>query len=120
MLWLWRLFAGISARRPHYRSHVGPREIYGGRSGNGAVFLRVVPFSSVSDFQPITCTHLDPHDALTRWTSGRSLRIYQQTTTTNWREFDRKMIFTWICVWLYFLFYLDLLFTLRSLLLGIT
>jgi len=59
-----------------YRSHVSPREIYGGRSGNGAVFLRVLPFSSVSD---VLCTNLDPHDALTRWTNRRRLGIDQQT-----------------------------------------
>jgi len=62
-----------------FRSHSSPREIYGGRSGNEAVFLRVLPFSPVSDVLPVLCTHLNPHDALTRWTNGRSQRIFQQT-----------------------------------------
>ena len=66
-----------SSSEARYRSRVSPREIYGGRSGNEAVFVRVLPLSSVSDVLPILCTHLDPHDALSRWTNGRSLGIYQ-------------------------------------------
>jgi hypothetical protein len=44
-----------------FRSHVSLREICGGRSGNGTLFLRVFPFFPVNDVLPVLCTYLDPH-----------------------------------------------------------
>lgn len=112
-----------------FQSHVIPCEIRGGRSGNGAVLLRVPPFSPTGT-TVFPCQWRSTNSLYSSWSTWCSYQMDKRAkpgnlpTSSAVSEIGDNSIEKWfyleICLVIYFLFYSDLLFTLRPLLLRIT
>ena len=117
MIWLWRLFAGLSARRPVIDPMSVRVRFMVDEVAMGQYFYEYFRFPLSVTFSVLISIHMM---LLPDGQTGEDWELTnKQCCFGNRREFDRN-IFTWIYMWLYFLFYSYLLFTLRPLLLGIT